>query len=205
MNASRRTLIRAAGLAVAALPRAARAQDPGAQAATFVQQAGKELGTLVGGAPSPADKRRLLQPFIDRVVDVDAVARFCLGRFWAAATPAQRGAFTRLFHAVLLNNVVARMGDYRQGEVKVTVGQADVREDGVHVPTVVDRSGEPPARVVWLVQFGAGGPRIVDVIAEGTSLRLTVRSDYNAFLAQHGNEVDALIGALQQQLAQSGS
>ncbi len=204
MKAYRRTLLQAAALALVAWPRAGRAQDEAARAARLIQDAGKELGALVGGAQSPADKRRRMQPFVDRVVDVDAVARFCLGRAWSRATAAQQVEFTRLFHAVLVNNVAARMGDYQHGEVKVTVGRPDVREDGVQVPTVVDRTGEPPVRVVWLVRFDATGPRIIDVIAEGTSLRLTVRSDYNAFLAAHGNDVDALIAALRQQVAQPG-
>ncbi len=204
MTAYRRTLLQAAAslALVAARPGAGWAQDQAARAAAFIQEAGKELAALVGGAQSPADKRLRLQPFIDRVVDVGAVARFCLGRAWAQATPVQQAEFTRLFHTVLVNNVVGRMGDYQHGEVKVTVGRAEVRADGVQVPTVVDRTGEPPTKVVWLVRFDDAGPRIIDVIAEGTSLRLTVRSDYNSFLAQHGNDVDALIGALRQQIAQ---
>jgi phospholipid transport system substrate-binding protein len=39
------------------------------------------------------------------------------------------------------------------------------------------------------------------VIAEGTSLRLTQRSDYAAFLSRNGNSVQALIDALKQQAA----
>ncbi len=202
LNPHRRILLGASSLALLA-PSWARAQAPTAQAVTFIQQAGQDLARLVGGARSVEEKRRKLQPFIDRVVDVDAVARFCLGRYWAKATPAQRTEYVRLFHSVLLTNVVSRMGDYQHTEVHVIVGQPDAREDGVHVPTVVERTNNPPARVVWLVRPDQGDPRIVDVIAEGTSLRLTVRSDYNAFLSQHGNDIDALIAALRRQEAQN--
>jgi ABC-type transporter MlaC component len=41
------------------------------------------------------------------------------------------------------------------------------------------------------------------VMAEGTSLRLTIRSDYNAFLARHGDSIDALIDALREQTDQA--
>ncbi len=204
MKAHRRTLLQAAGLALFA-QHGAWAQSEADRAATFIRQAGAEMATLVGGARSIEEKRRKLQPFIDRVVDVDAVARFCLGRYWVKATQSQRAQYVRLFHSVLLTNVVSRMGDYQHTEVHVIVGQPDAREDGVHVPTVVERTNNPPAKVVWLVRTGEGDPRIVDVIAEGTSLRLTVRSDYNAFLSQHGDDVDALIGALQRQEAQNAS
>jgi phospholipid transport system substrate-binding protein len=44
-----------------------------------------------------------------------------------------------------------------------------------------------------------GTPKIIDVIAEGTSLRLTQRSDYASFLAHNGGNIDALIAALREQ------
>ncbi len=176
--------------------------DP-ARAAAFIKETGAELGRLVGGARDAQDKRERLQPFVDRVVDVDAVARFCLGRHWRGATPEQQREYLRLFHGVLLTNIVSRMGDYQKTEVKVNIGQPDTREDGVHVPTVVERTGNPPARVSWVVQADGGAPRIVDVIAEGTSLRLTVRSDYTAFLLKHGNDVGALNAALREQARQN--
>jgi phospholipid transport system substrate-binding protein len=53
--------------------------------------------------------------------------------------------------------------------------------------------------VDWLVSTESGSPKITDLIAEGTSLRLTQRSDYSAFLARNNNSVQALIDALKQQ------
>ncbi len=200
----RRTLLCLLALAFPALvaPVRAQAQTNVAQAAAFIKQTGQEMATLVGGAPTIAEKRRRLQPFIDRVVDVDGVARFCLGRHWRQATEAQQEAYVRLFHGVLLNNVVSRMGDYQHTEMRVIIGQPEAREDGIHVPAVLERTGDPPAKVVWIVRQD-GAPRIVDVMAEGTSLRLTVRSDYNAFLAHHGDSIDALIEALREQAGQA--
>jgi phospholipid transport system substrate-binding protein len=49
--------------------------------------------------------------------------------------------------------------------------------------------------------MSGGSPKIVDVVAEGTSLRLTQRSDYASYLSQHGNNVDALIAAMKAQLS----
>jgi len=182
----------------------ARAETETARAAAFIKKAGEEMATLIGGAPTAAEKRRRLQPFIDRVVDVDGVARFCLGRHWRRATSEQQETYVRLFHRVLLNNIVARMGDYQHTEMRVVIGQPELREDGVHVPTILERTGNPPARVTWVVSTD-GAPRIVDVMAEGTSLRLTVRSDYNAFLARHGESIDALINALREQTSQAAA
>jgi phospholipid transport system substrate-binding protein len=68
---------------------------------------------------------------------------------------------------------------------------------------VVEHADNPPANVTWVVADESGTPKIVDVIAEGTSLRLTQRSDYASFLAHNGGNIDALIDALRAQ-AQAG-
>ena len=66
--------------------------------------------------------------------------------------------------------------------------------------SVLNRPGNAPNKVDWVVE-AEGTPKVIDVIAEGTSLRLTQRSDYSAYLARNGNSVQALIDALKQQAA----
>jgi phospholipid transport system substrate-binding protein len=55
--------------------------------------------------------------------------------------------------------------------------------------------------VQWVVDSSTGSPKIVDVVAEGTSLRLTQRSDYASYLERHGNDIGQLLAALHRQLA----
>ena len=193
---------------LAALP-AALAAAAGAQgladqshAADFVRQAGAELAAVVGGATSPADKQARLQPYLARVVDEDGLARFCLGRYWQAATPAQRTEYLGLFHKVLLLGVVNRLGDYQAGSVKVIVNTPQEKADGVYVPTVVQREGNSPVNITWMVTNAGGSMRISDVVAEGMSLRMTQRSDYASFLAHNGGNLDALIAALRKQVGE---
>jgi phospholipid transport system substrate-binding protein len=199
---TRRRFIRAVGaallLASCPLGGASGEADP-AWAAGYIRRVGDELAAIVANASSADARRQRLQPFIDRVVDVDGVARFCLGRFWRKATPAQQQEYVRLFHAVLMNAVLSRVGNYEHNEVRVNIDRPEVRDGAVHVATVVERSGSPPARVTWVVSEAADNPRILDVVAEGTSLRLTVRNDYSSYLSRHGESVDALIDALRQQ------
>ncbi len=192
----------ALALSLAAIASGARAQDE-AQAAPFIQHAGTELASLIAASDGVADRRRRLVPFLERVVDVDGVGRFCLGRFWPVATPEQRVEYLRLYRLVLANGVAAQLGEYRQGEVQVTTGRPDKREDSIYVPTIVERPGNKPNRVVWVVVPSGGTFRITDVIAEGISLRLTQRSDYVAFLTRNGNDIDVLLRAMQTQLGGS--
>ena len=191
-------------LSLATIAPGVRAQDA-AQAAPFIQQAGTELASLIAASDGVADRRRRLVPFLERVVDVDGVGRFCLGRFWSVATPEQRAEYLKLYRLVLVNGVAAQLGEYRQGEVRVITARPDKREDGIYVPTTVERPGNKPNRVVWVVVPSGGTFRITDVIAEGISLRLTQRSDYVAFLSRNGNDIDVLLRAMQTQVGASAA
>jgi phospholipid transport system substrate-binding protein len=182
------------GLAATGVPAFAEA-DAGA----FVQGFGKRLTDVVNGEGSLPEKEQRLRPLIDSSVDVDAVARFCLGRFAANSTPQQVAEFTRLFHAVLINNISSKVGEYRG--VSFTVGNANVRGNETVVSSVVTRPNNAPNNVQWIVNMAGSSPKIVDVVAEGTSLRLTQRSDYASFLSQHGNNVDTLLAAMRAQIA----
>lgn len=169
-------------------------------ASVFVDQTGRALIAAVNGNGSTAQKKQALQAIIDRDVDVADIARFCLGRFWRVATPQQQQQYTALFHEVLVNNITGKVGEYKG--VTFALSRSAPRGSDTAVSTIVTRPGNAPSRVDWLVVNGAGSPKIADVIAEGTSLRLTQRDDYSAFLARNNNDIQALIEAMRRQMAQ---
>jgi phospholipid transport system substrate-binding protein len=205
-NLNRRLFLTLAGgsfaFAAFCLPCAVQAQPAPATATAFVKSTGDRLVAIINAPGSPAEKQPKLAQIIETSVDVDAVAKFCLGRFWRAATPDQQTQYVKLFHNVLINNITGKLGDY-QG-VTFVVQQAQTREDNAIVGTTIQRPSNPPSKVDWVVSGETGAPRVIDVIAEGTSLRLTQRSDYAAFLSRNGNNVQALIDAMRQQLASNG-
>jgi len=172
------------------------AQAAGADA--FIRTFANDLVGIVNGPEPAAQKKAALGPVIDRDVDVAGVARFCLGRFWNVATPAQREAYTTLFHHVLLNQISGHLGDYR-GVSYVLTGDTP-QGSSTLVGTTITRPNQPAINVQWVVDGSTGAQKVVDVIAEGTSMRITQRSDYASYLGQHGDSIDALIAALRRQL-----
>jgi phospholipid transport system substrate-binding protein len=181
------------------LARHAQAQPAPADASNFITGFAKELTGIVNGPTANDQKKAALQPIVERNVDVAKVARFCLGRFWASASPAQQAEYTKTFHQVLLNEVAGHIGEY-QG-VSITVTGAHPQGDNMLVSTIINRPNTPPANVQWVVENKDGTPLIIDLVAEGTSLRLTQRSDYASYLNHHDNNIATFITALQQQVA----
>lgn len=192
----RRTLLLAAPAAL--LIRPAVAAIDSATAARFVDKVLGDVLAIVNAPGSPVQKRVKLQPMVDAHIDVAGIAQFCVGRFWRTATPAQQAEYVQLFHRVLMNNVLGRIGEY-QG-VTFVLGKSVAKEDSVAITTTLNRPGNAPNQVDWVIA-DIGGPKVIDVIAEGTSLRLTQRSDYLAFMGRNGNAIGPLIEALRQQAA----
>ncbi len=181
-----------------AAPARAQAAD---KASAFVKATGDKLVAVINGPGSAADKRAALTRIIDATVDVDGVGRFCLGRFWHQATEEQRKQYLNLFHAVLVTNITSKLGEY-QG-VSFTMGHSRSEDDDAAVSTTVIRPNNPPTAVDWIIANPTSAPKIVDVVAEGTSLRLTQRQDYASYLSHNGNSIDALITAMRQQVTQN--
>ena len=181
---------------IALAPASAQAQ---ATDTAFVQSLGNRLTAIVNGSGSLADKKAAVLPMLSQDVDVDAIGRFCLGRFWRTATPAQQQRYLSLFHQVLTNSITGKLGDYRG--VSIAVGEATTANGDGLVPTVITRPGQAPVNVQWKVSDSSGSPKVVDIIAEGVSLSINERDDYASYLAHHGNDVQALIDAMTRQVS----
>lgn len=191
------------GLTLAGLApwRSALAQSASADAIRFVKSVGDQLVAVVNGPGSTAQKRQAMARIVERVVAVETIARFCLGRHWRRATAAQQQRYLQLFHEVLITSITSKLGEYRG--VTFTVGRAVPDSANQKVDTVIRRPDKAPANVQWIIENPTSNPKIIDVIAEGTSLRLTQRSDYESYLAHNNNNIDALLSAMHRQIAQN--
>ena len=165
----------------------------------FVRGLGSRLTTVVNGPGSAADKKAQVLPLLNQDVDVDGIGRFCLGRFWHTATPAQQARYLTLFHQVLVNSITGHLGDYKG--VSIAVGQATAQDGQTTVPTVITRPGQASANVQWVISSASGSPKVVDVVAEGVSLSITQRNDYSSYLGHNGGNIDALLSALTRQVS----
>ena len=194
-RSTRRALLLAAFIV---LSHPAWAEEEADRASAFIRDAGTRLGDIARRAPAREARLALLKPYLDRVVDMTNLARFCLGRFWNQADPAWRARYVAQFETVILLNVLDRLNAYRDSDStsRVVVARGVPVDDGYQVATTVQSGNDPPVRVTWRVSYERGEPRIVDVAAEGISLRVTLRSDFSSYLRQHDNNLDSLFEAM---------
>jgi len=197
----RLVLATALGLPLALPFRQAAAAIDAARASSFIQGTGNELVGAINSSAPVARRRESVAGILRRAVDIEGVGRFILGRFWRTASPAEQQEYTRLFEETLIHNLASRFGEY-QG-VKFTLGRAQANtDDDVMVSTSVERPNTAAFTLDWRVAEVGGAPRIIDMIAEGTSLRLTQRSEYASVIQRNGGQLSALLAAMRQQIVQ---
>ncbi|HEX3984664.1 MAG TPA: ABC transporter substrate-binding protein [Acidisoma sp.] len=168
-------------------------------ARSLIQSTGSQLLNVINSSASDTQKAASMRQLVSGAVDVDGVARFVIGRFWREATPAQQQDYMQTFRQLLVYAVTGQASTF-QG-AKFTVDGAAERDVGIVVDTNVTVPGKPQALVQWVVAVVGGSPKIVDIIAEGTSLRLTERNDYAGVISQHGGQIQPLLDAMHHQLA----
>jgi phospholipid transport system substrate-binding protein len=200
---TRRSLITALVAAVPlgaflAVTPGARADDVSA-ARAMIQSTANSMVSIINSSDGYAQKQAAFRQLVYANVDVDGVARFVLGRFWRAATPQQQQTYMDTFRQLLVYAVTGQTSSF-QG-ASFALGDAQEQPAGIVVSTTVNVPGKSPATVQWVVAMMNGQPKIIDIIAEGTSLRLTERNDYAGVISQHGGQVQPLIDAMRNQLA----
>lgn len=196
-----RRLLLASLAGILAVPARAQQMDI-SRATSFVDRAGQDLVNAINDQRLNQSQRRdKVASILRSAIDIEGTGRFILGRYVRQASPAELQDYLKLFDEIIIRNLSSRFGEYRG--VKFSLGRSQQRtEEDALVSTLVERPSTPPFTLDWRVAEINGQPKVVDVIAEGTSLRLTTRSEYSAVVQRNGGRVGALLDAMRGQIAQ---
>ncbi|MQR98028.1 MlaC/ttg2D family ABC transporter substrate-binding protein [Gluconobacter aidae] len=166
-------------------------------ATDFVNSFGGRLTAVVNSGKSLDEKKKEVLPLLKENVDITGIGRYCLGKYWRTATPAQRDKYISLFDQVLVNTITDQIGNYQGVSFRVTT--TSTTPEGERVNALIDRPGQPEVNMQLII--GGNPPKVVDMYGEGASLRMNQRGDYSSYLARHNGDVDALNAALERQLS----
>ncbi|MCA3360182.1 MAG: ABC transporter substrate-binding protein [Roseomonas sp.] len=199
-----RRLVLASLVVFGATPARAQQMDIN-RATTFVDRAGQDLVNAINDPRLNQTQRRdKVASILRAAIDIEGTGRFILGRYVRQASPAELQDYLKLFDEIIIRNLSSRFGEYRG--VKFSLGRSQQRtEEDALVSTLIERPNNPTFTLDWRVAEINGQPRVVDVIAEGTSLRLTTRSEYSAVIQRNNGKVASLLDAMRGQIAQLAS
>ena len=192
-------------LATGLLPlgwRAAGAAPSAEEARALIEQVSAEvLAILSDGGLADRQKFDALVELLERPIDLDLVARLILGRYWRSADDTQRQQYLALFREYALANLASKLHLYRGQSFEVT-GAKVVSDKDALVTSRILGDGEPPLQVDWRLRERDGaGPVTIDLIVEGVSLIVTLRSEFASVIERQG--FDGLLAELRQRIAQT--
>ncbi len=148
-----------------------------------------------------AEQKLRFRGLLNEGFDLPQIGRFVLGRYWRHADMTQQSEFIDVFEDMMLYRFMPLFSDL-SGE-KFDVGPSRPytnNPDFLSVESKLLRPGEAPIHVNWRIRKRDTGFKIVDIVAEGVSIAVTLRSEYVSVLKRNGGDVDALTRVLREKV-----
>ncbi|MCR9193522.1 MAG: ABC transporter substrate-binding protein [Hyphomonas sp.] len=197
---SKKWILSAAMLALTALPSFADTQTE-----EYVRTNANDVLASLNEPGLDADERRAkFQKYMDEFTNLDAVAKFVIGKYSKRFTPEEMDAYLKTFRAYALAVYEFYFHEYRGRDVKVT-GSTDRNARDSIVDTEIVRADGQELEVRWRVLNRGGQYQVVDVAlnADGNLIWLAIeqQAQFLSILDQNNGSVEALINKIESMTA----
>lgn len=198
----RRVALIAVALVLAMLPFAALRAAAPATAAAFIENLSETVSEqIVAPDIGRQERERRFRAVLAENLNIELIGRFVLGRYWRTAGDEERSVFLKVFLETMAHRFMPLLTEYsgetfRVGEVRPNPTNPAL----LTVTSQVIRPKAEPVHVEWRVRRTGDRYEVVDVVAEGVSMAITLRSEYGSFIQRHGGGAGALIQSLREKL-----
>ena len=143
------------------------------------------------------EQERRFRRLVKEGFDLPSISRFVLGRYWRRANPKERAEFQTTFEDLLVHRFLPMFSLY-SGERLHIIAERPFSNNPNFVNIASELRGEDvePILVDWRVRRLDNRYKIVDVVAEGVSIAVTLRSEYTSVLRKNDGNVTVLIRTL---------
>ena len=192
---SRKWILSASLLAMTAMPAFADANTE-----EYVRtNANDVLASLNAPGLTAEERREQFQTYMDEFTNLDAVAKFVIGKYSKRFTPEEMDLYLTTFRNYALVVYEFYFNEYRGRDVKV-VGSTDRNARDSIVDTEIVRADGQELEVRWRVLNRGGKYQVVDVAlnAEGNLIWLAIeqQAQFLSILDKNNGSVDALIAKI---------
>lgn len=158
---------------LAALPAAARAQAGAVQSIEAFHAALLEIMKNADRL-GVRGRERSIRPVMERVFNLEAMARIACGRPWTEFSPAQQQAVAKAFSDWSIATYANRFDGFG-GESFATNGESTLANGDQMVRTQINRPNDSPVALNYLMRNFGGQFRVVDIYLTGTISELASR------------------------------
>ena len=174
------------------------ATDP---ARNFIENmAQKAVQALTAEGVSRAQRIERFRNLLNENFDVPVIGRWVLGRYWRAASDAEKEEYLDLFEDYVVITYVERFDQYSGEVIKVTKSVSDPGKDSLVFSEIHRPSGGEPIRVDWRVRGKSDIYKIIDVYVEGISMSQSQRKEFTSVIRSNGGKVAGLLMVLRDKI-----
>ncbi|HMA15155.1 MAG: phospholipid-binding protein MlaC [Bacteroidota bacterium] len=173
------------------------------QAAAFLAELQEKAASRLGDASvSTEEKERHFRRLFNENFDVPKIGQFVIGRYWRAASEADRQAFLNVFEDAMVQRFLPLLAENSTERFQIGNATPDGgNQNDVLIDSRINRPEGEPYRVTWRVRETDGSFKILDIVAEGVSMAITLRSEYGSVLKSNGGQLPPLTEALREKVA----
>jgi phospholipid transport system substrate-binding protein len=184
------------------LPASGEALDT-KQAASFLANLQERAASRLGDASlSEQQKEDHFRKLFNENFDVPAIGRFVIGRYWRAASPEEQKTFLAVFEDAMVQRFLPLLAENSSERFQIGTVTPDSRNENMAlIDSRINRSEGEPYKVSWRVRETNGDFKILDIVAEGVSMAITLRSEYGTVLKNNGGKLTPLTEALREKVA----
>ena len=178
---------------------AASAEDAGA-GAFLLSLNTRAIERLTDESVPLTERKQQFRELFRETFDVPAVGRFVLGRYWRKAVPEVRKDFLSVFEEIMVARFAPKFAGYAETKFEIRKVRT-LREQGQYmIKSKISPTQGEPFQVDWRVRERDGRYKILDVVGQGVSMALTLRSEYASVIKDAGGRVEGLVDRLRERV-----
>jgi len=187
----------------AAEPEQATQADQTNAVEQFVENIGNEIITILVHRHQPMEVRKKnFRAILNRDFDMPSIGKFVIARYWRTMSPQQKEEYLYLFVDAVVENYASQFNNYNNEKLKVKHSRRS-QDGGFVVLSEIYRPGKgAPLKVEWKIFITKRGKKVVDIIVDGVSMSITLRSEYASVYNDRGG-VEGLLRYLRQKIEKS--
>jgi len=203
---TRRFAIALAGALLAAAlsisPLARSQADTRHPASTFIDSVRERaIAGLTDTTRSDEEREALFRSLLNEAFDIRLIGRFVVGRYWRKAEADDQEAFLLAFEDAIVQRFLPLFSHYKGEQLIIGAAAPDTKNPKYTVvtSTYIDSQGRQ-VKADWRLLERDGGYKVFDVVVEGVSMAITLRSEYASVIKNQGG-LPGLVVLLRDKLA----
>ncbi len=171
-------------------------------AATFLDtMRERAIAGLTDTSRSEAERESLFRELLNETFDIERIGRFVVGRYWREADAGDQEAFLQAFEDAIVQRFLPLFSQYKGEQLIIGAAMPDSKNPKYTVvtSTYVDAEGRQ-VKTDWRLLEQNGQYKVFDVVVEGVSMAITLRSEYASVIKNQGG-LPGLVVLLRDKLA----